>query len=167
MKIYVDFRKLNVGRKKNLYLLPFTYKVINTIVGHKFYTFLDEFQDIIKYQLHPKISTKLLLRQIGGAFVWVVMPFGVKNGSPTYQRVVIKAFHEYIGVFMKIFLDDFTIFSDMSTHLEKLKKCFIKCREFNISLNPDKCAFMLFLKTILGFIVSKKGKSWIPKRLKI
>jgi hypothetical protein len=47
------------------------------------------------------------------------MPFGVKNGPPTYQRVVTKAFYEYIDVFMKIFLNDFIIFSDMSTHLEK------------------------------------------------
>jgi hypothetical protein len=49
------------------------------------------------------------------------MPFGVKNGPPTYQKVVIKDFHEYINVFMKIFLNDFTILSDMSTHLKKLK----------------------------------------------
>jgi hypothetical protein len=48
------------------------------------------------------------------------MPFGVKNGLPTYQKVVTKASHEYIDVFMKIFLDDFTIFNDLSTHLEKL-----------------------------------------------
>jgi heme/copper-type cytochrome/quinol oxidase subunit 4 len=34
------------------------------------------------------------------------MPFGVKNGPPTYQRAMTKAFHEYIDVFMKIFLDD-------------------------------------------------------------
>jgi len=50
------------------------------------------------------------------------MPFVLKNGPPIYQRVVIKAFCEYIDVFMKIFLDDFTIFNDMSTHFEKLKK---------------------------------------------
>ncbi len=68
------------------------------------------------------------------------------------------AFHEYIDVFLKIFLDDFTIFNDLSTHLEKLKKCFLKCRKFGISLNMDKCAFMVFLKTILGFIVSKENK---------
>jgi hypothetical protein len=55
-----------------------------------------------------------------------------------------KAFHEYIDVFMKIFLDDFTIFSDLSTHLKKFKKCFLKWREFDISLNPNKCAFMVF-----------------------
>jgi hypothetical protein len=59
---------------------------------------------------------------------------------------------------MKIFLDDFTIFSDLSTHLEKFGNCFLKCREFGISLNPNKCAFMVFSGTILGFIVSKKGE---------
>jgi hypothetical protein len=72
------------------------------------------------------------------------MPFGVKNGLPTDQREITKSFHEYIDVFLKIFLENFIISNDLSTHLEKLKKCFLKCREFGISLNPKKCAFMVF-----------------------
>jgi hypothetical protein len=44
--------------------------------------------------------------------------FWSKNGPPTYQRVIIKALCESIDVFMKIFLDDFIIFNDMSNHLE-------------------------------------------------
>jgi hypothetical protein len=70
------------------------------------------------------------------------MPFGVKNGWPTYQKVITKTFREYIDMSMKIFLDDFIVFSDLPTYLEKLKKCFIKCKEFGISLNPNKCVFM-------------------------
>ncbi len=70
-------------------------------------------------------------------------------------------------MFMKIFLDDFIIFNDLSTHLEKLNKCFIKCREFGISLNFDKCAFMVFSRTILRFIVSKKGKVMDPKKVEV
>jgi hypothetical protein len=56
------------------------------------------------------------------------MPFKVKNGPPTYQKVVTKAFREYIDVFMKIFLDDFAIFSDLSTHSEKFIKCFLNAK---------------------------------------
>jgi hypothetical protein len=93
------------------------------------------------------------------------MHFGVKNEPPTYQRVVTKAFCEYIDVFMKIFLDDFTIFSDLSIHLEKIRKCFLKCREYGISLNLKKCAFMVCYGTILGFIVSKDGKTHDPKKI--
>jgi hypothetical protein len=58
---------------------------------------------------------------------------------------------------MKVFMDDFTMYSDMVSHLQKLKLCFQKFRKHGISLNPDKCAFMVFLKMILGFIVSKQG----------
>jgi hypothetical protein len=35
------------------------------------------------------------------------MPFGVKNGPPTYKRVLIKTFKDYFDSFMKMFLDDF------------------------------------------------------------
>jgi len=99
-----------------------------------------------------------------GAFVWVVMPFGVINGPPTYQRVITKAFYEYIDVFMKIFLDDFIIFNDLSIHLEKFKKYIFKCREYGINLNLEKCAFMICSKIILGFMVSKEGRHLILKR---
>jgi len=86
------------------------------------------------------------------------MLFGVKNGPPTYHRVVTKAFGEYLDSFMKIVLDDFIVYSDMESHLQKLKLCFQKCRKYGINLNLTKCAFMVFSRMILGFIVSKEGK---------
>jgi hypothetical protein len=48
------------------------------------------------------------------------MPFGLKNVPPTYQRVVNMAFHGYLKVFMKLFLDDFSLFNDLNMHLDKL-----------------------------------------------
>ncbi len=60
------------------------------------------------------------------------------------SKGITKAFGEYIDVFMKIFLDDLTIFSDVSTHLDKFRKCFLKCKEYGIILNPNKYAFMVF-----------------------
>jgi hypothetical protein len=45
------------------------------------------------------------------------MLFGVKNGPLTCQRAITKAFKEYLDNFMKIFLDDFIVYSDMENHL--------------------------------------------------
>ncbi len=118
-----------------------------------------------KYFFRFVLTTKPPLRQTRGLLCGLWCHLVSKMDPPTYQRAIIKAFREYIDVFMKIILDDFTIFNDLSTHLEKLKKCFLKCREFNISLNLDKCAFMVFLGTILGFIVSKVGKVMDPKKV--
>jgi hypothetical protein len=65
--------------------------------------------------------------------------------------------------FIKLFLDDFMVFNDLDTHLSKLHKCFEKCWEYGIGLNPKKCAFMVSSGMILGFIVSKEGKVLDPK----
>jgi hypothetical protein len=67
---------------------------------------------------------------------------------------------------MKIFLDDFIIYNDMQGHLMKFKLYFFKCKEYIISLNPKKCAFMVFSRLILRFIVSKEGKIPDPKKVK-
>ncbi len=53
----------------------------------------------------------------------------------------------------------------MESHLMKFKLCFLKCREYRISLNPKKCAFMVFLGLISGSIVFKEGKIPNPKKV--
>jgi hypothetical protein len=48
------------------------------------------------------------------------MPFGLKNAPPTYQQMVNMAFKDDLGMFMKVFMDDFNVFNDLNTHLTKL-----------------------------------------------
>jgi hypothetical protein len=72
------------------------------------------------------------------------MPFGVKNGPPTFQRVISKTFKEYLDQFMNIFLNDFMVYSDMENHLMKLTLYFQKCREYKINLNQESCLYDIF-----------------------
>ncbi len=53
----------------------------------------------------------------------------------------------------------------MESHLQKLRLCFQKCREYGISLNLDKCAFMVFSGMDFSFIISKEGKLPDPKKI--
>jgi hypothetical protein len=66
---------------------------------------------------------------------------------------------------MKIFFNDFTIFSDLSIHLKKNLNFFFKCKKYGISLNSEKCAFMVCCGTSLRFIVPKEGKTPDPKKI--
>ncbi len=66
---------------------------------------------------------------------------------------------------MKIILYDFTVYSDIESHLVKLKLCSKKCKKYKININPKKCAFMVFSRLILKFIVSKDGKLPNPKEV--
>ncbi len=51
------------------------------------------------------------------------------------------------------------------SHLQKLIFCFKKWKEYGISLNPNKCAFMVFSRMNLGFITSKEGKPLDPNKI--
>jgi len=97
--------------------------------------------------------------------IWVVMPFSLKNATPTYQQMVSRAFKEYLDNFMKLYLDDFTIFNDLATHLTKLQQCFEKCWEYDINL--EKCIFMVFSRMIFENIISKEGKLSNPKKVEV
>jgi hypothetical protein len=55
-----------------------------------------------------------------GRFHVVIHALQVDKHTKTYQRSVNMAFKEYLGVFMKLFLDDFNVFSDLKTHMAKL-----------------------------------------------
>ena len=162
----MDFRKLNVATKKDPYPILFIDSILDTMAGHKIYSFLDGYSGYhqIKIALEDRVKTTFVTDW--GAFVWVVMPFGLKNAPATYQKAVHLAFREYIDVFMKLFLDDFSVYSDTSTHLEKLRKCFEKCREFGISLNPKKNMFLVHSGSSWDILFPKKGNSLILRKFR-
>jgi hypothetical protein len=93
------------------------------------------------------------------------MGFGLKNVPPTYQWLMIIAFRDYFGMFIKLFLNDFCVFNILDAQLIKLQLCFDKCREFGISLNLKKCMFFAHSGVILGYVVSKEGKLLDPKKI--
>jgi hypothetical protein len=161
LKICIKCRKLNVPTKKDPYPLPFIDEMLNTIVGYEAYSFLDGYSRCHQISIAPKDRYKITFVTNWGAFIWKVMSFG----PPIYQKDITKAFKEYLDNFMKIFLDDFIMYSDMENHLQKFKLCFQKCKEYGISLNPNKCAFMVFSGMILSCIVSKEGKLLEPKKI--
>jgi hypothetical protein len=117
LKICVDFKKLNVATKKDLFPLPFTNEVFNIVAGFEAYSFLDGYYGYHHISIALKDIYIIEFVTNWGAFIWRVMPFGVKDGPLTFQKVVTKTFKEYRNIFMKIFLDDFIVYSDMKIHL--------------------------------------------------
>ena len=68
---------------------------------------------------------------------------------------------DFVGIkdkFVLIYLDDLIVYSHSHhDHLQHLRKVFLKCRRYGISLNPKKSHFALNEGNLLGHIVSAKG----------
>jgi hypothetical protein len=69
LKIYIDFRKLNATTNKDPYPLPFTYEVLNTIVGYKTYFFLNGYLGYHQISIAPKDIYKTAFVTDWGPFI--------------------------------------------------------------------------------------------------
>ncbi len=80
------------------------------------------------------------------------------NVGATFQRAMDIASSKEIHDLLVVYQDDITVFSKSDNeHLDHLRRVFIKCRKFGISLNPKKTFFGLEEGKILGHIISKYG----------
>ena len=71
-----------------------------------------------------------------GLFKWVVMTFGLKNASATYQRAMNYIFHELIGKIVEIYIDDVVVKSkEHQEHLADLRKA-LECTRRLLEICP-------------------------------
>ena len=86
------------------------------------------------------------------------MPFELCNAPATFQCCMIFIFSDLVKHCMEIFIDDFSVFgSSFDDCLSNLRKVLERCREKNLTLNWEKCHFMVRKGIVLGHVISKDG----------
>ena len=109
LRICVDFRKLNEQTIKDPFPLPFTDTMLDQIAGFQMYSFADGYIGYNQIRLALEDREKTTFITEWGAFMYLVMPFGLCNAPATFQRAMMAMFSEYLQKFMAIFVDDFTV----------------------------------------------------------
>ena len=67
-------------------------------------------------------------------------------------------FHPQIWQNVEVYIDDMLVKSqDEGKHLDNLQETFVTLRQYNMRLNPSKCAFGVSSRKFLGFMVSHRG----------
>ena len=95
------------------------------------------------------------------------MPFGLKNTGATYQRLVNKVFQKQIGASMEVYIDDMLVKSvKAELHIAHLAESFQVMKNYNMKLNPTKCAFRVSAEKFLGLIVNNRGIKANPDKIK-
>ena len=102
-----------------------------------------------------------------GLYCYKVMPFGLKNIGTTYQRLVNKMFSKQIGRNMEMYVDDMLVKSkEELAYLDNLKETFTTLKQYQMKLNPSKCAFGVASGKFLGFMVFQKGIEANPEKVR-
>ena len=121
-------------------------------------SFMDGFSGYSQVVVHPNDQEKTAFTTHRGTFMYAKIPFGLMNIGATFQRDMDLDFVGLKDKFVLIYLDDLTVYSpNHEDHLQHLRRVFMKCRKFGISLNPKKSQFALSEGKLLGHIVSAEG----------
>ena len=154
----VDFTDLNKACPKDNYPLPRVDILVDSTAQHQLLSFMDVFSDYNQIRMDEVDQEETPFVTSQGLFYYKVMPFGLKNASTTYQRLMYKMFANQIETNVQVYVDDMLVKSHREdNHLEDLKETFDILCSYNMKLNPSKCAFGVMVGKFLGFMVSQRG----------
>ena len=83
--------------------------IVDATSKHELLSFMDALLGYYQIKMHPLDVEKTLFITERGLYCYKVMPFGLKNASATYQRLVNKIFKEMIGKTMEVYIDDMLV----------------------------------------------------------
>ena len=157
-RLCINFTDVNRACPKDSFPLPRIDLIVDATTGHELLHFMDDFSGYNQISMDPddQENTSFVIGQ--GTFCYHVMPFGLKNVGATYQRLVNRMIQKQIGTSMEVYIDDMLVKSTTAElHIAHLSKAFQILREYNMKLNPAKCAFKVLAGKFLGFIVNNRG----------
>ena len=157
-RLCVNFTDVNRACPKDSFPLPRIDLIVDATAGHELLGFMDAFSSYNQISMDPDNQEKTSFVTGQGTYCYWVMPFGLKNAGATYQRLVNRMFQKQIGVSMEVYIDDMLVKSTtVELHIAHLVEAFLILKEYNMKLNPAKCAFGVSAEKFLGFIVNNRG----------
>ena len=167
-RLCIDFTDNNRACPKDSFPLPQIDLIIDATVGHELLRFMDAFSGYNQINMDPDDQEKTSFVTRQGTYCYRAMPFGLKNARATYQRLVNKMFQKQIGTSMEVYIDDMLVKSTTAElHIAHLSEAFQILREYNMKLNPAKCASGVSAEKFLGFIVNNRGIKANPDKIKV
>ena len=136
----VDYRKLNAITKKDSFPLPRLDDIFDQLSGSRYFTKLDFKSGYFQVPLASLDRPKTAFSTRDNHYEFTVLPQGVKNGPPTFQRIVNQILGPTRWKHCIAYLDDVLIFSKtFAEHLVHLNEVLQLLADANFRLNTKKC----------------------------
>ena len=167
LRFCIDYRKLNAVSRKDSYPLPRIDTSLENLSHSKWYSTLDLASGYWQVEMdeNDKEKTAFILL-MHGLHQFKVMPFGLSNAAPTFERLMEKVLIGLHSHILIVYLDDIVIYSSsFEQGFERLELVFTRLRTANLKLKAKKCN--LFKKEVifLRHKISEKGIETDPAKV--
>ncbi|RYA37973.1 hypothetical protein DD606_26130, partial [Enterobacter cloacae complex sp. GF14B] len=140
-------------------------EILNEVADFECYTVCDGYSGYFQIRIALEDQLKTTFITPWGCFAYRVMPFGLTNAPATFQRYVTYVFQPFFGTSIRVFIDDFCIYSSRISHLEKVTKGLARLQSLGGQLNVDKCHIGESKVILLGHEISAKGINADPSKV--
>ncbi|MBW0517797.1 hypothetical protein O181_057512 [Austropuccinia psidii MF-1] len=153
------FRALNTYTVPDRYPIPRIQETLTQMSRAKYITSMDALKGFHHNVLTHKAKKLLRIITHCGIYEYLRMPFGIKNATSHYQRMMNTIFPTELSEgWLIIYIDDIIICSDSwSFHLERLERVLHKVSEVNMKISLKKYNFGFEELKSLGHIVSSSS----------
>ena len=94
-RVFIDYRKLNAGTRKDHFPLPFVDQMLERVAGHEFYC-CDGYSGYNQIEIALEDQEKTTFTCLFGTFAFRKMPFVLCNAPRTFQRCMMGIFSDMI-----------------------------------------------------------------------
>jgi len=130
-------------------------------------SFMDDFSGYNQIKMCPDDEKHTSFRTPLRAFCYMVMSFGLKNTSSTYQRAMSTIFYDHLRKTVECYVNDIAIKSrDRNNHLHDFRTMFDLIWAHQLKMNPTKSFLGVSSGKFLGFIITSKGIHLDPGKVK-
>lgn len=105
----VDYTDLNRACPKDPFPLPQIVEIIDSTMCCERLCFLDAYSGYHHIRMKGSDHEKTSFITPYDPFCYTTMPFELKNAGATYQRTMLKCFHDQIGVNAEVYVDDIVV----------------------------------------------------------
>ena len=144
--VCVDYMNLNDVCPNNSFPLSRIVQIIDSTSGSRMLSFYHQIP------IFCLIQEKMAFITPYGLYCYNIMLFGLTNVGAMYQRLMTKIFEPLMGRTREIYIDDIVVkIKTRVKHMQHLEEAFTLMQEYNMKLNPLKCAFGISTDKFFGF----------------
>lgn len=157
-RLVVDYRKLNAHVKYPRHRLPIIQHLLDRLKRKIMFTTLDLSSSFWQIPLKVKDRDYTTFSSPKGNFRYVTTPQGLNASAEVFADLADQILAPLSDLEISNYIDDFAMGSNgVDEMLHKLRLLFERFRLFGITINPEKCSFMLPEINFLGHKLNAEG----------
>ena len=167
IRFCIDYRKLNSVTKKDSYPMPRIDDLLSSLQGSKLFSTMDIASGYWNVPMAERSIEKTAFTCKFGLYEWTVMPFGLCNAVPAFERLMETVLVDLKWRICLVYLDDCVIFSKtFPEHLRRIRLVLSRFRKAGFKLKMSKCHWGKTSITFLGHMVTSQGILPNPSKVK-